>query len=263
MTEDEARDAYSNAAAYEGQLRTELAFANATLKAANAYCDAVAEPGWPEAATYVEFTVFSLGLISLVTPVGWMGVTVSYLGFATAGWGLAGATAYTTQALSRTFPGLPGAAANSNKGESFDRLFFGLAYKKNAIAARISDSIRDNGIKKFLSEAGAAITTSGLPNLPDKNLCDDYREFITKELDKIQKEIDRFINDKNEKNPSRKELKNPSQQKRQNNQSLPKQNPVKLNLKSGNDGKNPKESYDHSHPYAGSDHPGPKATTTA
>lgn len=112
MTETEAQDAYYGALAHERELQLELAITDALISAATVYRDTVAKPGWANSVNYVTFAGTGLCMIAAAAgaPAGLIGGALYVAGVYTASYGVFGYSQYASQAISRSFPGLPGAS---------------------------------------------------------------------------------------------------------------------------------------------------------
>jgi hypothetical protein len=195
MTEEDALHAYLGHREYEADVRHRLLFSEAALRVATAYRDHIVEPGWAESINKLGVAALGWGLMT-ATPIGLVGTAVYLIGGATVVYGVTGSTLYISQALARTFPWLPGSAANINAGKKFDAFAPHLPERENKNLGDLAlDHGRDLILDRMLKTSGLAspIKMGELPTEVDKAM-----NFLEEEIRELRQLLDEIEQRKDE-----------------------------------------------------------------
>lgn len=202
MDEASAREVAYLRIEHEEQLQAAISLESFALEVTQSYMDIIAEPGWADAATYFEVAAAGAGLFLAATPVGWIGMTVSAIGFGMISYGLMGSASYTVQALSRTSPQFPGAAFNLNAGRQFDSTWTAVKTPStgHSLVDAGIDHLRDSATEHAI-ELIEGKSTDWSVTFPTFESTKHFMEMLERTLEENKKQLEKLQNEGPSKQP--------------------------------------------------------------
>lgn len=194
LTPAQAQALHNELLVQENTLQIEAAAVDLAMEAASMYRDIVAAPGWGDASEYLAQAGAGLWILASITPVGWVGISATAVGFYLASDGVIGAAAYLSESLSRTAPEIFG-TANSNTGTNFSDTKKQLGLSLRDSDSRAADMLRDDLIERMIERLADAKHAPPGPvlSLPGRDDVKDLIENLERKKDELQRERDRLL----------------------------------------------------------------------